>query len=793
MQKNLLISVLIFCNSMLSVAQIISPYIFIKEIQTKKDRIEITYGFENCNPKDKYSVWMEAYTSDGNKLRTNSFLDEYKDISPSSAEKLVWLYARDSLIIDEKIYFKLYAAKQVQVNPGKAYFYSTLFPGSGYKAVGGKNKIYLGIIGYTGLGSSLMFNMMSANSYDKYKGEPDVEESEKLLANSRTYRTLSITSFGIGITTWLIDYYLLSNKIRKEKSKKIEELKFEIDAKDILEVQSEQRYISTRGLPPNLFVELYFSDANGNRIIEANENAELTILISNLGKGDAYNLNFHILDDKGDINLKIVDPKEIKVLKPNEIKQITVPISANYFIKTSEHKLQINVTEKYGYDLDPAYLILQSIESLPSKLNFSGIEILDAGEGTSSIIEDGQLQAGEMVKAKIIIQNTGEGVATNATYEISSNDKNIFLQESIGNLGTINPGEIKEFYVTISPNKRVNTKGNLPLILDLKEQYNIGNLTSFSLPIKLNQKPSKANIVNLNNESEKIISNVARFEYNSKKFFASKDNIMNIRSVVPSNTRRKNSVAVVFGVRDYENMAPAPYADNDATIMKEYFEKVLGIEQVLIFKNEEVTAARLNKVFNPGYGELSKAIIKDSTEVFVFFSGHGIPDKTGENTYLLPYDGIIQDLETFGYNTYKLYDNLSKLGAKNVTVILDACFSGNSRTSEKQKVENLISQKGVIIKAKKPWVNNKDFFMINSSTGSETSLGFDQTETGLFTYYFCAGLQGRADENDDKKITVGELKKYVTSKVTDESRKIFGIQTPEFNGEEDRVMVEYEN
>jgi uncharacterized caspase-like protein len=238
-------------------------------------------------------------------------------------------------------------------------------------------------------------------------------------------------------------------------------------------------------------------------------------------------------------------------------------------------------------------------------------------------------------------------------------------------------------------------------------------------------------------------------------------------------------------------MAPAPYSANDAMIMKEYFEKILGIGQVLVFTNEEVTIGKLNKVFNPNYGELQKAIIKGQTDVFVFFSGHGVPDKNGENTYLLPYDGVKEDLETFGYNTSKLYNNLSLLGARSVTVILDACFSGSSRKTETIPEENLIAQKGVKVKITKPWLAWPNFTVINSSTGEETSLGYDPSETGLFTYFLAAGLQGAADENGDKKITLGELKKYVTGNVTATSTRISGLQTPEFYGEDHLILVEY--
>ena len=632
---------------------------------------------------------------------------------------------------------------------------------------------------------------MAATAHNDYTTEPDAAKSTALKNDAKMYQTLSLSCVGVGAAMWALDYFLLARTIKKTKNLKPGEIQYTPNTKNLLTTISSTKFISTRGLPPNLFAQLSFKDANGNGIIEANENAEITITVSNHGKGIAYDMNVNIIDDIYDKSFKIGKVVNIPLLKPNESKKISFTLTSDIDLKTAEHKLKIMVSEKYGYDMDPAYLVLQSFKYQSAELSFSGLEILDSGIGTAAVLEDGQLQGGEMVKAKISVQNTGQGISSNTNFRVSSVDDNIFLRENTGAIGTLNPGEVKEFYITISPNKRVTTKENLPIYLELTESNNKGNLNGFQLPIKLNQKPPKTNIVTVKTDVESLTKNIARFEYSSKKFSANTGEVINIKSVVPSIKKLKNSVAVVFGVSQYENMAPAPYADNDAVIMKEYFEKVLGIEQVLIFTNNEVTISKINKVFNPDFGELQKAVIKGETEVFVYFSGHGIPDKSGENTYLFPSDGEKLDLATFGYNTTKLYENLCKLEAKSVTVILDACFSGSSRKSETMKEENLVSQKGVIIKNKKPWIDNDSFTMINSSTGTETSLGFDPSETGLFTYYFCAGLQGKADVNMDKKITMGELKKYVTDKVTENSKKIGGLQSPEFNGDENRVLVEY--
>ncbi|MDX9696940.1 MAG: hypothetical protein RBT49_14210, partial [Bacteroidales bacterium] len=89
-----------------------------------------------------------------------------------------------------------------------------------------------------------------------------------------------------------------------------------------------------------------------------------------------------------------------------------------------------------------------------------------------------------------------------------------------------------------------------------------------------------------------------------------------------------------------------------------------------------------------------------------------------------------------------------------------------------------------------PWKKNPNYTVFNSSAANETSLGFDPSQTGLFTYYMCIGLQGDADLNKDNKITNGELFDFVQSKVVETSKKIFGVQTPQFNGNRDLILIE---
>jgi hypothetical protein len=554
----------------------------------------------------------------------------------------------------------------------------------------------------------------------------------------------------------------------------------------------EEKY--ERGLPPNLWCDLNYEDANGNGILEVEENSNLYLKITNKGKGLAQDLLITIKDNHNDPEFYIEDKIHIPYIYPGKSFDIVIPIKAGFNLQTTEHKLEINVTEHFGYDMDKAYLILNCLGYQKPKLVFSGLEVIDYGEGTMARQQDNLLQAGEQVKIKIIIQNTGQNIATNTKYKITTNDENIYLVKNIeGYLGDIAIGEVKDFWITISPNRRVTTKEKLPVFLTLEEDIGRGNLIDFRIPLYLNQKVRETAIVQVEPDIEMLRKQKYHFETTSHKFTVNVGNLINIKEVISSNTKRNNSVAVIFGVENYTDLPPAPYAKNDAEIIEEYFKKRLGVEQVRTYKNEDVSGYIFDNVFDPDYGELQKAVLKGQTDLFVFYSGHGVPSKDGENIYLFPADGKVARLETQGYNLNKLYENLEKLEARSTTVFIDACFSGASKASEKIKSENLISMKGVKIvpKTRQPWLTNPNFNVFTSSGAEETSLGFDLSQTGLFTYYLCAGMQGEADEDKDGKITAGELKNYVTENVKNMSKKIMGLQTPKFHGNENMVLIEY--
>ena len=123
---------------------------------------------------------------------------------------------------------------------------------------------------------------------------------------------------------------------------------------------------------------------------------------------------------------------------------------------------------------------------------------------------------------------------------------------------------------------------------------------------------------------------------------------------------------------------------------------------------------------------------------------------------------------------------------KSVTVFLDACYSGETR--EKEMI--LANTRRIVAV---PLENDvpENFTIFSASSGSETSSSLPEASHGLFSYFLMKGLEGNADKNKDKKITSGELYSYVRDRVSKQAARLGVIQTPQLQGDENRVLVEF--
>lgn len=559
-------------------------------------------------------------------------------------------------------------------------------------------------------------------------------------------------------------------------------------------------------MPPELYVDIDFIDDNNNKILEANESGTIQMIIQNRG-GNADKVKIDLSLDKDAQWMTFTTPFNniITSIPSDSEKKIDISFKANKYVPTDSIKMRMKISEPLGYDIK-AEMVLTTFELQKPLIKLQGVSIIDAGRGLRAMDgnPDGKLQRGEIVNAIVTIQNVGQNIAENVSYSISSRDPNVkiygeegVLSEIKGKLNNMEVGEIAEIAVRISPNNNYNGNSKyLPLYITVNESLGEMGLVSENIPIPIDQAPEKVKSVKVEPNVEKLMAMKKTQIVSSSDRISSKIKIRDISVAPLGEPLHKNAIAIVLGAeKNGYDIAPAPYAARDAEIMAKYFKNTLGIQDVRVYTNENLTKAKLSDIFDAN-GELERAVSPGVTDVFVFYSGHGMPDESSEegmDVYLLPYDGRKDMLKERCYSINKMYSCLNDLKAKSVTVILDACFSGSSRQSGNYAGVSIGNTKGVSIEIEdlgvRPWETNPNFRLITSSSGEQTSLGFDQSQSGLFTYYLAIGMQGEADANNDGSITYEELFQYIKSNVSSTARQIRnGDQTPQFFGEGSTVF-----
>ena len=238
------------------------------------------------------------------------------------------------------------------------------------------------------------------------------------------------------------------------------------------------------------------------------------------------------------------------------------------------------------------------------------------------------------------------------------------------------------------------------------------------------------------------------------------------------------SVAIIIGIEDYKNTFTAPFAKNDALAFYDFANLSLGVpeENIKLLTNDNAGRTSTLKAIK----WLSKIVKEDSTDVYIFFSGHGLASEDGEELYLLPSDGDPDLLEDSTLLRNQLFDRVAKLNPKSVTVFLDTCYSGATRTEE-----FLVAAKPIFIEPKEQDIPAK-FNVFTASAGKETAKVLEEAEHGLFSYYMMKGLEGEADSNNDNQITNGELIAFINKNVSRQAN-----QTPQLNGDPDQVLVQW--
>jgi len=192
--------------------------------------------------------------------------------------------------------------------------------------------------------------------------------------------------------------------------------------------------------------------------------------------------------------------------------------------------------------------------------------------------------------------------------------------------------------------------------------------------------------------------------------------------------------ALVIGINAYNplNFTPLKYAKQDAARVRDFFQSA-GFE-VCFFADDSTPITLPNGGMTstqPTYGNLItflqdrfKARFLDTGDnCWFFFAGHG--ERYQDRDYLMPMDANSRGTEIFaGLSVSFVEERLSRCGADNVIIILDACRNEGSRGGIGIDGD---TQKGLI--------------KISSCQPTQKSWEIDELQQGAFTYALLEALQ----------------------------------------------------
>ena len=241
----------------------------------------------------------------------------------------------------------------------------------------------------------------------------------------------------------------------------------------------------------------------------------------------------------------------------------------------------------------------------------------------------------------------------------------------------------------------------------------------------------------------------------------------------PKQKPSRDRAALIIGVETYASAPSADFAARDAQMFADYAREKLGI----LDNNIKVltdTGATETEVLRALKVWLPKAVKPDTTDLYVFYAGHGMPTADGTSAYLVPYDGDIQLLEDTAISRKRFFDEISATKPRSATFFFDNCYSGATR-SEQQ----LLAARPLTIKVEETDVPEN--YLVFAAGETDQIAGVEpEVKHGRFSYFVFKGLEGEADANQDGKITAGELQKYVRESV---GRFSAGSQTPTMLGD----------
>lgn len=295
---------------------------------------------------------------------------------------------------------------------------------------------------------------------------------------------------------------------------------------------------------------------------------------------------------------------------------------------------------------------------------------------------------------------------------------------------------------------------------------------------------------------EKLAARAVALEPNNRQYKVTLELYSaNVDTPPRTGQRRPDAIGVVIGNKNYRSptLPAVKFAAQDAAIMKRYLVDSLGYDESNIILMRDASFIDMVKLFGDAQdhrGILYNRVRKGTSEVFIYYSGHGAPDTNTKKAYLIPADADPTVIRLTSYALDTLYMNLAKLNKekmpKSITIVLDSCFSGGSQ-------EGMIipDASPIFIETTTSSLNQKNTAVFTSAKGNQISSWYPDKGHSLFTYFFLKTVRNTITEG--KSLTTGDLEKALLAPdgVNDVAWRLYNReQEPQMTGDRGVVLFQ---
>jgi hypothetical protein len=512
--------------------------------------------------------------------------------------------------------------------------------------------------------------------------------------------------------------------------------------------------ISPADQSPALSVEAEIEGAPGDDALEAGEEAILRVTLRNQGDGAARRVEVWATPERPHPGLRLMgetspnDTSAVRLARLSKLDASAETSVSGTLVATTEIAggrvpIQINLRERNGSDPErPTTLAVDTKAYWPPSLVLVGYE-------TGRESRQDKISPDTTSEVRVQIKNAGPGPARDVEAQLEAGASGSLRGPATHALGTVGPG------------------GSATVPVSLFSQA-AGSAVTVRLTLRSSLGPYEKTV--------QVKVPVA----------APVD-----RAIPRTDVTRPNAVAVVIGNKTYRNddIPNVKYAARDAQVTKKYLTRTLGVRNENVIYTENATAAALTRIFGTAgdpQGQLYNYVQPGASEVFVYYSGHGVPSPESNRAYLVPSDANPNYLSQNGYPAEQLYENLSKVPAKSVTVLMEACFSGVSAGGAVLRRASPVE-----LSVENPVLAMENGLAFTAGAADQIASWYPLKKHGLFTYFFLKGLRGPADRDGDRTITGAEMGLYLMEKVPYRARRMYNReQTPQVVGAaKERVLV----